>query len=64
MRALATVAKSMPLATPGPLRGQLPVEADAIVVSVDRPGAMKTVAGEALLHRPHHAIDLGVSFAQ
>ena len=45
------------------LRGQLPVKADAIVMLIDRPGATETVAGKALLHRPHHAIDRGVPFA-
>src|SRR5215469_8652221 len=45
------------------LRAQLPVKADAIVMPIDRPGATETVAGKALLHRPHHAIDLGVPFA-
>src|SRR5215831_18616615 len=38
------------------LRGQLPAEADAVVMPIDRPGAAETVAGKTLLHGPHHAI--------
>src|SRR5215472_9617005 len=45
------------------LRGQLPAEADAVVMPIYHPGAAEAAAGKTLLHGPHHAIDLGVPFA-
>src|SRR5215468_3652347 len=45
------------------LRGQLPMEADAVVMPIDHPGAAEAVAGKTLLHRPYHVIDRSVPFA-
>src|SRR5215472_12734782 len=45
------------------LRGQLPVEADAVVMPIYHPGAAETVSGKTLLHGPHHATDRSVPFA-
>src|SRR5262249_21895850 len=45
------------------LRGQLPAEADAVVMPIDRPAAAETAAGATLLDGPHHGIDRSVPFA-
>src|SRR5215469_4167760 len=45
------------------LRGQLPAEADAVVMPIYHPGAAEAAAGKTRLHGPHHAIDRSVPFA-